>query len=158
MPVCPSALLPLLLFFSLYFLSALPLPGAGSRPTCSILMPHYLCLCWNWQEINPALIYSPLLPSPSSPFLRVLLPLPAVKCPFWTEHKHQHNIMPYQSRHKDPWAHCSSVSGSSSFCALSASAKPRKHIRDRKQDNRMKTGVATRNHFRAKCIFNCSAC
>lgn len=77
-------------------------------------------------------------------FLHVLVPLPAVKCPFWTEHKHQHNIMPYQSRHKDPWAHCSSVSASSSFSALSASAKPPKHIHDHKQDNRMKTGVATK--------------
>lgn len=83
-------------------------------------------------------------PLPFFSFLHVLLPLPAVKRPFWTEHKHQHNIMPYQSRHKDPWAHCPSVSASSSFRALSASAKPRKHIHDHKQDNRMKTGVATK--------------
>ena len=89
-----------------------------------------LSLCWNWQEINPAaLIYNPPpppLPLPLLSFLHVLLPLPAVKCPFWTEHKHQHNIMPYQSRHKDPWAHCSSVSASSSFSELSESAKPPK--------------------------------
>lgn len=76
--------------------------------------------------------------------LHVSLPLLAAKCPFWTEHNHQHNIMPYQSRHKGPWAHCSSVSASSSFSTLPASAKPPKHSRDHKQDNRLKTGAATK--------------
>lgn len=133
-----------------YFLSSAPshftsLPPTFTKCRKQIYLLHHdaslplsvLSLSWNWQEINTTLIYPPF-------FLHVLLPLPAVKCPFWTEHKHQHNIMPYQSRHKDPWAHCLSVSASSSFSALSASAKPPKNIHDHKQDNRMKTGVATK--------------
>lgn len=127
-------------------------------------MPHYLCLCCLCAGIGRKSIPlssttpppPPTLSSASSSslpfysFLHVLLPLPAVKCPFWTEHKHQHNIMPYQSRHKGPWAHCSSVSASSSFSALSASAKTPKHIHDHKQDSRIKTGVATKSHFGGK--------
>lgn len=143
----PAAILPLFLFsVSLYFLSTLALPDAGSRPTCSIMMPHYLCPCCLFAGIGRKSIP---LSSPNPPpfiafLLHVSLPLLAAKCPFWTEHNHQHNIMPYQSRHKGPWAHCSSVSASSSFSTLPASAKPPKHSYDHKQDNRLKTGAATK--------------
>lgn len=91
-------------------------------------------------------------------FLPIYSPLPALKCPLWTVQKHQHNIMPYQGRHKNPWAHCSSVSASSSFSTLSASAKtpPRlpEHIHAHEHDSRHKNWSGHPNNFGAECTLN----
>lgn len=153
LPVRLSALLPLLFLFSLYFRCTPPLPRRRKRThplhhdaslTLSVLSP---CAGIGRKSI-PLSSTTPSLPFFSS--IPVLLPLPAAKCAFWTGHKRQHNISPYRSRHKEPRAHCLSVSAGSSYVVLFASAKPRKHIRDHKQDNRVKTGVATKIIFWGK--------
>lgn len=114
------------------------------------LPPSVLPLCQNWQEINPALIYN--TPPSSSlffSFLHILLPLPAVNCPFWTEQKHQHNIMPYQSRHI---VHRYQPAPVSAHC-LQLPRSP-----NHKQDNRNKSWSGYQNNFGTKCTFNYRTC
>lgn len=79
------------------------------------LPPSALSRCWNWQEINPALIYKPRL---LLSFLHCPLP-PSCKVSSLdrVEASAQHHGLSEQ-------AHCSSVSASSSLGTLSASAKP----------------------------------
>lgn len=59
--------------FPLLFLILLPLTSTFTKYKNQIYLLHHhvslpLSLCWNWQEINTALIYKPPSPSPSSSF------------------------------------------------------------------------------------------
>lgn len=58
--------------------------------------------------------------------------LPAVKCPLWTESKHQHNIMAYRSKHI---VHQYKPAPVLALCLPLPNPPPPKHKQKRKQGN-----------------------
>lgn len=140
-------------------------------PLCSLISWHEadslaapkslsgLCLHWNWQEINPTLIYKTL----SLTSLRFVpsschTPPPGGK----------RSIL---DRAQGWGQHCAlseEAPGPTGTLIISISqfhfqltvhiCQAPKHIYDSEENNRIKTGMSPQNIWGAKYIFNCSTC